>query len=69
MYDNRDHGITCQSEVIIEDNDIVGNQRSAIQLDKNLFIKVCIIFHKNVLQIPSSLGLLSHEITNIDKRQ
>ncbi|XP_048730149.1 F-box only protein 10-like isoform X2 [Ostrea edulis] len=35
VFDNRDHGIFVKNEATVEENDIVGNQRSALQLERN----------------------------------
>lgn len=35
IFDNRDHGLFVKNQVIVEENDIVGNQRSALQLERN----------------------------------
>lgn len=35
IFDNRDHGLFVKNQVTVEDNDIVGNQRSALQLERN----------------------------------
>lgn len=35
VFDNRDHGLFIKNQVTVEENDIVGNQRSALQLERN----------------------------------
>lgn len=35
IFDNRDHGLFVKNQVTVEENDIVGNQRSALQLERN----------------------------------
>ncbi|KAJ8322093.1 hypothetical protein KUTeg_000564, partial [Tegillarca granosa] len=58
VFDNRDYGISSQCEVIIEENDVIGNQRSAIQLDKNRFLTV----KKNRLQSLNDKAIVLNSI-------
>lgn len=49
IFDNRDHGLFVKNQVTVEENDIVGNQRSALQLERNPQVMV----RQNRLQSPS----------------
>ncbi|XP_061178046.1 F-box only protein 10-like isoform X2 [Saccostrea echinata] len=40
IFDNRDHGIFVKNEAVLEENDIIGNQRSALQLERNTKVLV-----------------------------
>ena len=40
IFDNRDHGLFVKNQATVEENDIVGNQRSALQLERNSNVTV-----------------------------
>lgn len=67
VFDNRDHGLFIKNQVTVEENDIVGNQRSALQLERNPQVTVShrriskVIVNHNMnchrLKIPSTVEL------------
>ena len=57
IFDNRDHGLFVKNQATVEENDIVGNQRSALQLERNsnvivsLFIARVLYSQKHIHQV------------------
>ena len=40
IYDNKDHGVACENEAVIFENDILGNGQTGIQLTSNKSVQV-----------------------------
>lgn len=59
VFDNRDHGLFIKNQVTVEENDIVGNQRSALQLERNPQVTVS---HRRISKVTVNH---QHELSQI----